>query len=68
MMKVVKYTSVVPVGEGECTRKLEGCDPGSGLVHVCFEDGGGATVCVSCFNALVDAGYWTTDSTIRLAS
>ena len=68
MMKTVKYTSVVPVDEGDCSQKLEGCDPKSGLVHVCFEDGSGATVCNNCFNSLVDAGKWVTDSTIRLAS
>lgn len=68
MLKMVKYTSVVPVGEGECSQKLEGCDPKSGMVHVCFEDGSGATVCRSCFNLLVDEGRWGTDSTVRLAS
>lgn len=68
MFQVVKYTSVVPVGEGECSQKLEGCDAKSGLVHVCFEDGSGATVCRNCFDSLIDEGLWVTDSTIRLAS
>ena len=68
MFQVVKYTSVVPVGEGECSQKLEGCDAKSGLVHVCFEDGSGTNICRNCFNSLIDQGSWVTDSTIRLAS
>ncbi|MFA5802138.1 MAG: hypothetical protein WC911_06630 [Thermoleophilia bacterium] len=64
MPRTVKYTSDTSVAV--CKEHLPGCDPESGTVHVCFEDGSGITTCRNCFDARVNEGEWTTDSTITI--
>lgn len=68
MVKVIKYISEVPGNATTCSENHADCNIFSGSVHVCFEDGSGATVCKSCFESCLDEGVWTADSTIRLAS
>lgn len=69
MVKVVKYTCEVAAGPGAaCTDGSPECDMASGLLHVCFEDGSGTTICKSCFEYHLNDGEWTTDSTVELAS
>ena len=63
-MKRIKYTS--ETSTGVCDEKLPGCDLKSGTVHVCFEDGSGATVCKNCFDHRLNTGTWITDSGITI--
>jgi len=64
MFKTVKYTS--DSSEAVCKEGLPGCDLKSGSVHVCFEDGSGATVCRNCFEKRLDEGVWVTDSCVDI--
>jgi hypothetical protein len=64
MQRTVKYTSEAPTAV--CKEKLPGCDVNSGTVHVCFEDGGGITVCRNCFDSHLNEGEWTTDSCVTI--
>jgi hypothetical protein len=64
MQRTVKYTSEAPAAV--CKENLPGCDVSSGTVHVCFEDGSGATVCTNCFDRLLNEGKWITDSCITI--
>ncbi len=63
-MKRIKYTS--DASTVTCSEKQAGCDVESGVVHVCFEDGSGATVCRNCFNSLLNEGKWITDECITI--
>jgi hypothetical protein len=69
MVKVVKYTCRMSTGtRAACTEQLAACET-KAAEHVCFEDGGGAFVCKSCFDKRVNEGVWTTDSAkVLLAS
>jgi hypothetical protein len=69
MVKVVKYTAVVPVEvSAECGEKSAECE-GTATLHVCFEDGSGVSVCRNCLDERVNEGQWITDACqILLAS
>lgn len=64
MPRTVKYTSETPTVV--CKEKLPGCDVKSGIVHVCFEDDSGVTVCRNCFDQRLNEGKWTSDSCITI--
>jgi hypothetical protein len=60
-VKTIKYESEVIGSSAECGVKTDACD-GAELVHVCFDDGSGVTVCAQCFDNRINGGYWITDS------
>jgi len=64
MPKTVKYTSEAITAV--CNEKLPGCDVESGTVHICYEDGSGATVCKNCFDQLLNEGRLVTDSCVAI--
>jgi len=64
MLRTVKYTNEVTTGV--CEEKLPGCDVKSGIIHACFVDGGGATICRNCFDRQINEGKWITDGSITI--
>ncbi|MHB1391348.1 MAG: hypothetical protein ACYCXF_09015 [Thermoleophilia bacterium] len=66
MQKTVKFTSETPATV--CKEKLPGCDVKTGIVHVCFEDGTGESVCRNCLAKLADEGRWITDSSVSITA
>lgn len=64
MQRNVKYTNEAPTAV--CEEKLSVCDMESGTVHVCFDDGGGTTVCRNCFDQRLNEGQWITDGSITI--
>ena len=64
MQRTVKYTS--ETSTTVCAERLPVCDVKSGTVHVCFEDGGGVTICRNCFDRRLNEGNWITDNTVTI--
>ena len=62
MVKVIKYMQEIAVVGATCGEGSEKCE-NSANMHVCFEDGGGVTLCKSCFESRVNEGLWITDGT-----
>jgi len=59
MVKYIKYTAAL-THDADCSEKLPNCEKKAAL-HVCFEDGSGASVCRMCFKGRINEGDWITD-------